>query len=175
MRREWIAPWVVVVAVLTGASAMARMWTDRSGHRIDAEFVSVADGQVALQGTNGAVHRIALDQLSDEDRQFAVSQTNGPHQATGAARILKAADPKPFMAIMNRSCVRCHKVTASLDDLEAKQWVRPGDPEHSPIYTKIGKHHKPGGMYHNLSAADKQTIHDFIQACPTNRPAAQGQ
>ena len=42
--------------------------------------------------------------------------------------------------LMDRACVRCHKVCGSADEMVKRRWLVPGKPEGSPVYTIIGKH-----------------------------------
>ena len=69
-----------------------------------------------------------------------------------------------FMKVMQASCVRCHRQQcASVDALKKVNWLVPGKPDNSPVYKVIGVNRNPKGTYHNLSPADKQIVHDFIQ------------
>jgi len=51
-------------------SAETRIWTAKTGHTIDGEFVRLEDGTVTIQLPNGSTARIPLDQLSDDDQKF---------------------------------------------------------------------------------------------------------
>jgi S1-C subfamily serine protease len=49
----------------------SRTWTDATGQfKIEAEFVSSADGTVSLRKPNGEVITVPLDKLSDDDRKY---------------------------------------------------------------------------------------------------------
>jgi hypothetical protein len=57
------------------ATASLRTWTDTSGKfRMEAAFVSVKDGQVTLEKTDGTRIRLPLDKLSPADQQFIAEQ-----------------------------------------------------------------------------------------------------
>lgn len=67
-----------------------------------------------------------------------------------------------FLKVMkDRSCVRCHPTCKSVADLKARNWLNPGQPEKSAIFTVLGKA-KKGGKYHDVSQAEAIIIHDFI-------------
>lgn len=51
-----------------------REWTSSAGTKIDAIFVSYADGQITLQGSNQSTITVALDDVSAEDRAFVRDQ-----------------------------------------------------------------------------------------------------
>ena len=52
------------------SSAQARKWTDKSGkYSVDAEFISLTDGQVALKRSDGKTIRLALEDLSKADQE----------------------------------------------------------------------------------------------------------
>lgn len=62
-------------AVPAAQPAAMRMWSDDSGKfRIEAEFVSVADGKVQLKRKDGKVITIPLDRLSKADQEFIAQQ-----------------------------------------------------------------------------------------------------
>ncbi len=64
-------------------AAPGREWTSRDGRKLEADFVSAANGQVTLKRTaDGRVFTLALSALSAEDQTFVQSQTTAP----GAAR-----------------------------------------------------------------------------------------
>jgi len=66
---------------------------------------------------------------------------------------------------MQTSCVRCHKVSSSVDTMVSQRWIVPGKPEISPVYTCLGKAKKKNlqnGRYHDVSPAAKAIIRDFV-------------
>ncbi len=68
-----------------------------------------------------------------------------------------------FLKLLNVRCGKCHaQRIKDMAAIKANKWMEPGQPDKSPIYTVIGKHKKAGGTYHNLSAAEKQAVSDFI-------------
>jgi mono/diheme cytochrome c family protein len=79
--------------------------------------------------------------------------TSGP--TTAAAAVTK----QQFMNVMNQSCVRCHhNQCGSVEGADRANWLVPGHPEQSRLYTIIGA----GRGVHNLSDANKKIVHDFI-------------
>jgi len=170
----------VLLGVALGWSAQARRWSNRSGDQIEAELVRVEGDRVILQTPEGRLYRVPFESLSDEDRAFVRAAVE-PKAAPVPPAPAPAPDPPPdvaraveifmappvteadFMRVMRQSCLRCHKVCASVDSLVENRWVRPGRPDRSPVFTVIGKHQKPEGQYHNLSEADRQIVHDFIK------------
>ena len=61
------------------SSAEGRTWTDASGaFSVEAEFIALADGVVALKTPAGERIEIPLARLSDADREFAEAQAAGP-------------------------------------------------------------------------------------------------
>jgi hypothetical protein len=175
MKYRMLGLLVASAVTLTGVSALARLWTSRSGDRLDAEFDSVQGGQVVLKGTNDRTYRVSLDQLSGEDREFVATQQKGSGGSTGT-KPKQPVDSKPFMDVMNRACVRCHKVVCgSVDEMVKRRWLVPGKPDGSIVYTIIGKHRKQGATYHNLSDQDKKTVRDFVLAYQTNAVPARAE
>ena len=55
------------------ASGEVRTWTDTTGKfKVEAEFVSLEDGQVTLRGATNKTKQIPLDKLSAADKVLAV-------------------------------------------------------------------------------------------------------
>ena len=50
--------------------AEMRIWTDRSGRKIEAALIEEADGKVTLKRANGSEGRIPIDQLSEADQAY---------------------------------------------------------------------------------------------------------
>lgn len=62
---------VALLSFLAVNPALARIWTDGTGKfRIDAEFVSLADGVVTLRKPDGSSTDIPLEKLSKADQDF---------------------------------------------------------------------------------------------------------
>jgi len=60
-------------------SAEIHTWTDATGkYKTEAEFVSLADGQVTLRKTNGKQVTLPLERLSKEDQLLAQEQARLP-------------------------------------------------------------------------------------------------
>jgi len=59
-------------------SADARIWTAKTSHTIDGEFVQLDGGTVTIRLPDGNTARIPLDQLSDGDQKYVASQINPP-------------------------------------------------------------------------------------------------
>ena len=56
---------------------LARTWSDASGlHKIEGEFVKLADGKVDIRCDNGKLVRILLEKLSEADQQFVGFQVH---------------------------------------------------------------------------------------------------
>jgi len=64
-----------VFAGVVAEFAAARTWTDRTGRKLDAEFVGFADGKVQIKRTSdGATFHVPLERLCDVDQAFVRSQ-----------------------------------------------------------------------------------------------------
>lgn len=65
---------LVVVVALSANDASARKWTDATGNfSVEADFVELVDGQVALRRTDGRVVRLPLERLSEADQRHVES------------------------------------------------------------------------------------------------------
>lgn len=72
---------VVVLFALGANYALARKWTDKTGRfSVEAEFVELRDGKVALKKTDGKIIRVPIERLCDEDRGFVTAQQKNPPQ-----------------------------------------------------------------------------------------------
>ncbi|MCY2986743.1 MAG: SHD1 domain-containing protein [Planctomycetota bacterium] len=61
--------------ILCGGQSPARTWTDSTGkHKIEGEFVKLAEGQVDIRRDDGKLVRIPLEKLSQADREYARRQ-----------------------------------------------------------------------------------------------------
>ena len=66
-------------ATRTTPAPASRTWTDSSGKfKIDAKFISLADGQVTLEKPDGVQLRMPLDKLSAADQKFVTEQALRP-------------------------------------------------------------------------------------------------
>ncbi|MCE9608552.1 MAG: hypothetical protein K8U03_27010 [Planctomycetia bacterium] len=86
---------LLVVAVISVASAADRQWTDASGSfSVKAELVEVKDGNVHLKKTDGEVIVVAVNKLSAADRNYLSSRPAGKPVANKPADS-KSTDTKP--------------------------------------------------------------------------------
>ncbi len=76
--------------------------------------------------------------------------------------------PSPTDGTVNRvlgDCARCHAAQCRGVDAATKcGWIKPGDPERSPlyVYAKLGNDHKPTAT--RLSDADLRAVRDYIES-----------
>jgi hypothetical protein len=71
---------VVLVFTICAATAVARIWTDKTGtHKVEGEFVKLSDGNVDIRRDDGKLVRIPLDKLSEDDQKFVqkTAKTSG--------------------------------------------------------------------------------------------------
>lgn len=72
-----IKPWLLITAALiisSSAFAEMRLWTDKDGKTIEAEFVRITGDKVVLKQVNEKELEVSLDTLSEQDRRFAILQ-----------------------------------------------------------------------------------------------------
>ncbi len=64
---------VTFIALLSAVqhSAQARTWTATDGRQLEAEFVSLEDGNISLRLANGQMAKFPLDRLIKEDNEAA--------------------------------------------------------------------------------------------------------
>jgi mono/diheme cytochrome c family protein len=99
----------------------------------------------------------------------SLRSTTSSRPGTTSATTQAQVSEKDFMKVMDQHCVGCHRNQCkSVQDLEKVHWLVPGKPEASPVYKVIGVHKNPKGIYHNMPAADKQVIFDFIKQMKAN-------
>lgn len=104
---------------------------------------------------------------------LAASALVGPSVSAAPTTATASAPAGPsaqeFGAVIQSRCARCHnKQASSLDALVKANWLKPGNPEGSPVYTMLNKA-RPA---HNVSDKEKAIVHDFIQAMkPASQPA----
>lgn len=73
---------VVFFFALGVKDALARKWSDTTGRfNLEAEFVELNDGKVALEKTDGKIIRVPIERLSDEDRRFVASLQKKPQDS----------------------------------------------------------------------------------------------
>lgn len=58
--------------------SQAREWTSSDGRTLEADFVSMEDGQVKLKRPTGQVFSLALDRLSELDQSWVKLQASAP-------------------------------------------------------------------------------------------------
>lgn len=73
MKKQWLV--IVLVWVISGAAVRAemRMWTDKKGNSIEAEFVKIFSGKVVLKLANGKQVKVPQSGLSKEDQEYLKS------------------------------------------------------------------------------------------------------
>jgi hypothetical protein len=72
----WFAMLFVACIGLIPSRADARIWTDRTGRQLDAEYVGFVDGKVQIKGTSdGKTFLVPLERFSDADQEFVKSQS----------------------------------------------------------------------------------------------------
>ena len=75
-------PVMIIVTVFVAGNATARTWIDASGkHKIDAEFIKLADGVVQLRRPDKSVVKLPLKKLSKADQEH-VRQLTMPKETT---------------------------------------------------------------------------------------------
>lgn len=65
---------VSISVCATETRAEDRMWTDRQGRTIRAEYLGFAEGKVEFRRSDGKVFKVTLDKLSDADQAFVKAQ-----------------------------------------------------------------------------------------------------
>ncbi len=58
------------IAMLGSALAEYRVWTDKKGKELEAEFVCMSMGRVVLKAHNGKEYKPELDSLSENDQKY---------------------------------------------------------------------------------------------------------
>ena len=87
-----MCPWNPVAVIVTlgmilccGQSS-ARTWADSTGkHRIEGDFVKLADGKVDIRCDDGKLVRIPLDKLCEDDQTFVRKTTKPAAKETPAS------------------------------------------------------------------------------------------
>ncbi len=66
------------------AGSELRTWTAVNGKKVEAQFVSNNDGQVALRLTNGKTFKVPLNKLSEADQDFIKAVSASPSAKEGS-------------------------------------------------------------------------------------------
>ena len=65
----------ICLGLLIGSSVYADSWTNRAGHVLSADLVSIDGEHVILRGTNGRIRRLPLSSLKPSEQQRAIRQS----------------------------------------------------------------------------------------------------
>ncbi|MEI7954124.1 MAG: SHD1 domain-containing protein [Verrucomicrobiota bacterium] len=98
-----IGCWTVAAAAPWSEPTELRAWTAKTGHKIDAKAVQIADGKVQLQRADGSKVSVDLDKFSDADQailrkhfvQSGPATPNPPADAPASADSPAGADTPP--------------------------------------------------------------------------------
>jgi len=101
---KYVVGVIVAVMVLAGVTvAVARTWTDRTGaYSVEAEFVSVQNGQVTLKREDGRTVDVPLASLSAKDQAFVRAQVRGASTTGGSTSVSDSAGEWPQWRGPNR-------------------------------------------------------------------------
>jgi hypothetical protein len=104
---------VALVVILYYGTVSARTWTDSTGkHKVEGDFVSLADGKVELRRDDGKLIYVPLEKLSENDQAFV-------HQASRSA-----GNETPFsVAETGEAPITKSKPAASVSDVQNAQTV----------------------------------------------------
>jgi hypothetical protein len=75
--RPTLIPEAEATPALPVGNPKKRTWTSTAGTSLDAEFVSMANGEVKLRKEDGSVLPVPLDKLSESDRQWVKDYRRG--------------------------------------------------------------------------------------------------
>ena len=93
---------IAIAVILCCGHALARTWTDSTGtHKIEGEFVKLADSKVDIRREDGKLVRIPLDKLSEADQQFARKAAKPPGGETPFAVVGDEEKPAAKPAAKN--------------------------------------------------------------------------
>ena len=70
MKNRWIGILIIVAVGAGSALAEMRMWTDKKGNSIEAEFVKVFSGKVILKTADGKQIKVSQSGLSKKDLEY---------------------------------------------------------------------------------------------------------
>ncbi len=73
------------------AGSELRTWTAVNGKKVEAQFVSNNDGQVALRLTNGKTFKVPLNKLSEADQDFILTGSDAKGASKSAEEIAAIA------------------------------------------------------------------------------------
>ncbi len=59
------------VLLITSSVAVARIWTDTTGRKVEADFVRLEGGKIYLKTASGKVVAVPLERMSEADQEFA--------------------------------------------------------------------------------------------------------
>jgi hypothetical protein len=91
--RGTLAAGLALIGMTPAPGQEMRTWVDSTGsYSIQARFVSLADGKVTLQKTDGSQIEIPLEKLSAGDKGYAQAQ----HANAGASPFEPRASANPF-------------------------------------------------------------------------------
>lgn len=62
---------VLFLSLCTSGMAEFRIWTDKNGDHLEAEFVCISAGKIVLQDRNNRKYRLLPESLSEKDRKYA--------------------------------------------------------------------------------------------------------
>lgn len=85
-------PLIIALTVLTVNFSSARTFTNQSGRKIEAEFVSAEDGQVTIKMSNGKKFTIDVKTLSKADQDYILEQSK-PAPPQPAAKLDERVKP----------------------------------------------------------------------------------
>lgn len=91
------------------ASTNARVWTDRTGRQLDAEYIGFSDGKVEIKRrSDGRTFRVPLERFSDSDQDFVRSQNKAKPVATTAQEAGQSSIAKAHEVIRNYTAIPRH-------------------------------------------------------------------
>ncbi len=70
MKKQWLVILIVWVIGGTAVHAEMRMWTDKKGNSIEAEFVKLFSGKVVLKTADGKQIKVPQNGLSNKDLEY---------------------------------------------------------------------------------------------------------
>jgi hypothetical protein len=96
MHRAFFGLLTITLVGAALASAEARIWTDRTGRQLDAEYIGFSDGKVEIKrASDGKTFHVPIERFSDADQEFVRSQTKAKAVDKHAPDDGRTAGPKP--------------------------------------------------------------------------------
>jgi len=150
-----------LIVTLGSSEAFARKWTDTTGKfSVEADFVELVDGQIALRRTDGRVVRLPLERLSDADQRHAQTLAAPPGDESepddGATRTVVAEGvgltPDEALKDAFRAAVRqvvgevVDAETLVKDDQLVRDQVLTYSDAYIPKHTKVSERSE-GGLF----------------------------